>query len=468
MTTMPPEMSTAVGASPIKMPSIKKNAPGDTHSMQYSSRSRFMITDILAGSETPEAVAFRNKCSTDSVKSLINNSVTYQSNHSTIQQYLSQQNQEITRQQPQQRNSGPSAGSTLAYQESSQSLHAPHLFGYRYGHGRQHTSLSPCDLLSHLHIPNTLNNKINVGVNDYQICQNEHSQSPQPPTQTDTYDIVQDDHGKVTKRERDLSGGSIGDPSTNLDDSDSDTCGGKDEDAYSSKSDSLMGLTKKQRKARTAFTDHQLQTLEKSFERQKYLSVQDRMELANKLELSDCQVKTWYQNRRTKWKRQTAVGLELLAEAGNYAAFQRLYGSQPFLPAWPYAAHGTPINGIDLYYRQAAAAAVLQKPVSYRMYPSLVPMNSLSSLPLPSSSLTHHNVSNTFSSLSGYYNAAAGITENLQRSNNFLQGHVSNQLLNNDQSPSPQLNVDNALEHNEKEEDISRHNYDTDDDAIEV
>lgn len=57
-------------------------------------------------------------------------------------------------------------------------------------------------------------------------------------------------------------------------------------------------LSKKQRKARTAFTDHQLQTLEKSFERQKYLSVQDRMELAAKLGLSDTQVKTWYQNRR--------------------------------------------------------------------------------------------------------------------------------------------------------------------------
>ena len=55
---------------------------------------------------------------------------------------------------------------------------------------------------------------------------------------------------------------------------------------------------RKQRKARTAFTDHQLQTLEKSFERQKYLSVQDRLELAAKLNLADTQVKTWYQNRR--------------------------------------------------------------------------------------------------------------------------------------------------------------------------
>ncbi|KAM8761399.1 barH-like homeobox 1a [Acanthopagrus schlegelii] len=74
---------------------------------------------------------------------------------------------------------------------------------------------------------------------------------------------------------------------------------------------------KKPRKARTAFSDQQLSRLERSFQKQKYLSVQDRMELAASLQLSDTQVKTWYQNRRTKWKRQSAVGLELLAEAGR-------------------------------------------------------------------------------------------------------------------------------------------------------
>lgn len=73
---------------------------------------------------------------------------------------------------------------------------------------------------------------------------------------------------------------------------------GDKDDEGSLKNGSGSGLSKKQRKARTAFTDHQLQTLEKTFERQKYLSVQDRMELANKLGLSDTQVKTWYQNRR--------------------------------------------------------------------------------------------------------------------------------------------------------------------------
>lgn len=64
------------------------------------------------------------------------------------------------------------------------------------------------------------------------------------------------------------------------------------------------------------------------------------------------------------------MGLELLAEAGNYAAFQRLYGGPAYIPSWPaYPAppmHQTPT---DIYYRQAAAAAALQKPLPFRMYP---------------------------------------------------------------------------------------------------
>ncbi|XP_035828506.1 hybrid signal transduction histidine kinase M-like [Aplysia californica] len=78
------------------------------------------------------------------------------------------------------------------------------------------------------------------------------------------------------------------------------------EERSSSRAESSVGggpgfnscKAKKPRKARTAFTDHQLSVLEKTFERQKYLSVQDRMELAAKLNLTDTQVKTWYQNRR--------------------------------------------------------------------------------------------------------------------------------------------------------------------------
>ncbi|KAJ7993812.1 hypothetical protein DPEC_G00258600 [Dallia pectoralis] len=128
--------------------------------------------------------------------------------------------------------------------------------------------------------------------------------------------------------------------------------------------DSQTSRLKKPRKARTAFTDHQLAQLERSFERQKYLSVQDRMELAASLNLSDTQVKTWYQNRRTKWKRQTAVGLELLAEAGNYSALQRMFPS-------PYFYSQSLVSNLDqagLYlYRSPSAPSPIQRPLVPRI-----------------------------------------------------------------------------------------------------
>lgn len=91
-------------------------------------------------------------------------------------------------------------------------------------------------------------------------------------------------------------------------------------------------MKKKERKARTAFTDHQLQILEESFRQQKYLTVKDRGNLASRLNLSDTQIKTWYQNRRTKWKRQSVVGvgIELLSEASNYAAVEKMLQSNPY------------------------------------------------------------------------------------------------------------------------------------------
>lgn len=52
------------------------------------------------------------------------------------------------------------------------------------------------------------------------------------------------------------------------------------------------------------FTELQLMGLERRFDKQKYLSTPDRIELAESLGLSQIQVKTWYQNRRMKWKKQ--------------------------------------------------------------------------------------------------------------------------------------------------------------------
>lgn len=60
----------------------------------------------------------------------------------------------------------------------------------------------------------------------------------------------------------------------------------------------------KSRRARTAFTYEQLVALENKFKTTRYLSVCERLNLALSLSLTETQVKIWFQNRRTKWKKQ--------------------------------------------------------------------------------------------------------------------------------------------------------------------
>lgn len=60
----------------------------------------------------------------------------------------------------------------------------------------------------------------------------------------------------------------------------------------------------KPRRARTAFTYEQLVSLENKFKTTRYLSVCERLNLALTLNLTETQVKIWFQNRRTKWKKQ--------------------------------------------------------------------------------------------------------------------------------------------------------------------
>ena len=57
-------------------------------------------------------------------------------------------------------------------------------------------------------------------------------------------------------------------------------------------------VSRKSRRRRTAFSAAQLQSLERQFGHHKYLSVSDRAEIAQRLRLSETQIKTWYQNRR--------------------------------------------------------------------------------------------------------------------------------------------------------------------------
>ncbi|CAG9862649.1 unnamed protein product [Phyllotreta striolata] len=70
------------------------------------------------------------------------------------------------------------------------------------------------------------------------------------------------------------------------------------------KGDSKSQNSGKPRRARTAFTYEQLVALENKFKTTRYLSVCERLNLAISLSLTETQVKIWFQNRRTKWKKQ--------------------------------------------------------------------------------------------------------------------------------------------------------------------
>lgn len=72
--------------------------------------------------------------------------------------------------------------------------------------------------------------------------------------------------------------------------------------------------TTKKKKARTTFTGRQIFELEKQFEQKKYLSSAERAEMATLLNVTETQVKIWFQNRRTKWKKQENISNAEAAE----------------------------------------------------------------------------------------------------------------------------------------------------------
>ena len=56
----------------------------------------------------------------------------------------------------------------------------------------------------------------------------------------------------------------------------------------------------REKKQRPLFSPHQIQTMEKEFVKQRYVTEEKRAQLALEVNLTEAQVKTWFQNRRTK------------------------------------------------------------------------------------------------------------------------------------------------------------------------
>lgn len=89
--------------------------------------------------------------------------------------------------------------------------------------------------------------------------------------------------------------------------------------AYPAASFYMSNFGVKRKGGQIRFTSQQTKNLENRFSSSKYLSPEERRHLALQLKLTDRQVKTWFQNRRAKWRRANQTKRSAVAAIGGGA-----------------------------------------------------------------------------------------------------------------------------------------------------
>nr|XP_019945702.1 PREDICTED: homeobox protein vent1-like [Paralichthys olivaceus] len=118
-----------------------------------------------------------------------------------------------------------------------------------------------------------------------------------------------------------------------------------------------------QRRMRTKFTQEQISKLEKIFNKHKYLDAGERVKTARKLNLTETQVRTWFQNRRMKLKREVQDYLSpqvspVMFQPLPPAQYHSVAGQHPhFPPAGP------------AFYPVPVPQMILQQPMHQHLPP---------------------------------------------------------------------------------------------------